>query len=816
MSVTSTNITHSETNQANATVRPSSESSEDIQSLNRLVDRMAKIIPPSPYVPSIPQDDPKYHHSSVQASQEWLHGTPFHADEHPNIQYMTFLYQDPTASCTQLHNMDEYDPSRSKKQTTNTINGINGGTNTLSQNPAPKKKMTFGDYKKKHINGRGSALAQQPAQKRSSDETEFKKESSDSERPSRQTSDEGRTNVDVQPERPNSRVEPRPDSPPAKRRKLSPITDTVTNSKKIESSAPARDPLDLPSSPVSMDIPAIPVSLDLPSFINSELLASEKRTSSPIYSSTPSKAPSSTKTEAQHPATRTDSPLHGQVNGIHSHHTSTNEAEIESSSHVSKQSHAHPVKKAGSLAQDTQVETNSIKTKTTAAAQSRTLDEISTKATKASSPPVTPAKVATDPQTTTLSQKTKVLSGSRENGPRMRKVVRLKVRGKSARKYLANYLRLPPQPWTPEKFKTLLETEPERPTHARTSKSGASKGVRATADATMASETTIKPPEKRPRPNDEFNTQERASKRSKVQLSLDVQNDSTTPEAPTSKSPVPNPSSVPKQIQNTPRKDLKSVAMQRIGSTDSVHTPHGTVQTPPTSGVPEHVTARKNSNSEKERSNWKAETVRLSKLGASLKHNAENKDGKGEKNTRLAAIKMIESFLCFLLAFVCTDNAQCVYNLPPDLNPNTWLSLQKFSSSVLAWVKPYPHLHGLTQQLITVLDSHIAALAVRVPTNQWPSPSMLAETMAQLQHAAASGAHRLPVQELTDKYPQTCKKAVDYLSHIECARPRDYGGEYTVPLNVQSTPLQAVRFGVVFLKEWLQHEKLAYDLELRL
>ncbi|KAF2238439.1 hypothetical protein EV356DRAFT_507574 [Viridothelium virens] len=817
MSVTSTDVAQPRTNNTSATFQTASGISEDLQSLDALVDRIAKHIPEMPYVPSIPQDERKAYPNSYQTLRAWSYETPFNEDEHPNLQYMTFLYQDPTDSCIQLHSMGEYDRSKQNQKPTSTVNGIQSGTNTPSQSTAPKKKMTFGDYKKKQINGGLGALAQQPAQDMRINRDQASKDPNNDENSSKNVMDQAAGTAEAKPERKHTPLgEPRQDSPPpAKRRKTSPPPAVITNAQDTQPAPVPRDPQDLPSSPVSMDIPSIPVSLDLPSFVTNELFAVDRQKPSPDQSPTPSKVLVSTKNEAQRGAKRTDSPLQVQANGSHGHQQLANEIEREPVGSVGRHSHAHPAKKSESLTRGHQDETSLTAAKVAGTSQSRVGGESSGKATKNGSPPILSAKNSGASQNHAHPQKAKPIAEPRENRPRMRKIIKLKI-GKRNRKTLANYLRFPPTPWSTEKLDQMLGRESEGHKEAGKPNGTTINGVRTARERSTTLESSSKPPEKRPRPNEEWNVQERANKRLKVPSSLELQNESGTPEAPPSKSPTSNLASVQKHVQSTPRNNLKSVAMQRIGSTESAYTPHSSVQTPPISGFSEQITPKKDPSKDNEKQAWRAETARLSKMGKDLKHNAENKDGRGEKNAKLAAVKMLESFMCFLLAFVCTDNLERVCNQAPDLKDNNWLSLQKFSQSAVDWAKPYPHLYGLGQQLVTVLDSHIATLATRVPSSHWPTPLTLADAMVHLQRAAASGAHRLPIQELTEKYPQTCKKAAAYITRVDHGKPNDYAGEYAVPLNLQSTPLQAVRFGVVFLKEWLQLEKLSYNLELKL
>ncbi|KAG9668544.1 hypothetical protein KCU76_g17485, partial [Aureobasidium melanogenum] len=79
-----------------------------LRRIDACVDRMRAFTPDEPYVLSIPQDEPKYHHHSHHSSQMWRTNTPFRADDDPNQQYQTFYYHEPLSDVFQLHRNSHY------------------------------------------------------------------------------------------------------------------------------------------------------------------------------------------------------------------------------------------------------------------------------------------------------------------------------------------------------------------------------------------------------------------------------------------------------------------------------------------------------------------------------------------------------------------------------------------------------------------------------------------------------------------------------------------------------------------------------------
>ncbi|KAI9703105.1 MAG: hypothetical protein M1820_005977 [Bogoriella megaspora] len=837
MSMTGTNSSSSKLPNKSAS-NAETAYTEERESTDAIVDKISKLIPPTPYVPSIPQDEPKYHHYSLQSSRAWLHNTPFHEDESPNLQYMTFLYQDPNASSMQLHNLEEFDISRTRTQTTAKPNGVQSGTTTPFQSSGPKKKITFGDYKKKQVNGGTSVPAGEPDKK------------SAAKVPTPDKDDRATTSVKV-PSRPLSpaqevdhklaeknaaspqpQASPRHESPPpAKRRRISPPPVIASGvAERTSSGPPEHDPLDLPSSPVTMDLPANPISIDMPSFFLKEYSADDSAKSSRNVSPNPQAAVSGNKVRNQG-TKAADSPLPNLTNGVHRSHASSTSSDSQPLiQQAGKLSHSHPVKKPKTPNQEPEPasqpviqksqkkEVNGEKRVQPSKLQVKINGEQHHE--KKTSAPVHHAHPA----------KSEADSESIHEGPRMRRILTLKIRTKGAKKTLSSYLRTPPKPWPPDKLDLMLGKQPEKPRPRASTVSEVH--TRPSVDRKKARATPEKTSEKRPRTAEDSAVQGRPQKRLKAPAT-DSHRETATPVPPTIRSPTSNPPSAQKHLQSTPRKELKSAAMQRVASSESVNTPHASVSTPPVSGtsLPDHLPSlRQHHANEEARQAWKAEETRLSQLGTSLKHSAENKSGIVSLPPRLSAIKMLESFLCFMLAFTCTDQANDLASissspstsrpLVPPFKSSPWLSLPKFAASVLVHVKPYPHLYGLAQQLNMCLSAHLASLAAQVPPKELPNPGFIADIMKDLPSVVASAAHRLPVQDVWELYPETCNGAARRrragTAREGLVTPGEYAGVYGVPITVQTPVLHAVRFGVALLGEWVKAEGVTYEMELKL
>lgn len=119
---------------------------ELLRRIDACVDRMRAFTPDEPYVLSIPQDEPKYHHHSHHSSQMWRTNTPFRSDDDPNQQYQTFYYHEPLSDVFQLHRNSHY-----QKDNASVSSQPREKESSAQSTPSmlPKKKISLAAYANK-------------------------------------------------------------------------------------------------------------------------------------------------------------------------------------------------------------------------------------------------------------------------------------------------------------------------------------------------------------------------------------------------------------------------------------------------------------------------------------------------------------------------------------------------------------------------------------------------------------------------------------------------------------------------------------------
>ena len=159
-----------------------------------------------------------------------------------------------------------------------------------------------------------------------------------------------------------------------------------------------------------------------------------------------------------------------------------------------------------------------------------------------------------------------------------------------------------------------------------------------------------------------------------------------------------------------------------------------------------------------------------------------------------------------------------------------WLTILPLWKWCQMNVKTFPQLQGLCQQLGVVIRAHIAANASKrgqihtVPTGNADEDELrafLVQNPGILSDLAREGNRNLSVQTLVRQYPRTWDGQADASSQgpamaAEVLVPDKYAGLYYLPLGIHTSPIQAVRMGVVFLQEWAKLEDFEYELELKL
>jgi hypothetical protein len=133
---------------------------EELRKLDAAVDRIFKAVPEHPYILSVPCEEPRYHYPSLQEAHSWQQNTPFSLDEE-RLQYMTFLYREPSESCFVVRS--QVDEERDRLAFLKKQNRLPSLPTTPLLKSSAKNKISFGAYKaklagrtaspEKHVNG---------------------------------------------------------------------------------------------------------------------------------------------------------------------------------------------------------------------------------------------------------------------------------------------------------------------------------------------------------------------------------------------------------------------------------------------------------------------------------------------------------------------------------------------------------------------------------------------------------------------------------------------------------------------------------------
>lgn len=138
--------------------QPCTATPTDLSQLDASVDSLLKIIPSKPYLQTIPQDEPRFHHHSRTSADTWLRDTPFQASEHPSTQYQTFFFTKHGRNCIHLRVTSQMDVSAPEKTVSHQESAVN--TNAV------KKKLTLADYKNKRKSPPDASREGEPSPKR--------------------------------------------------------------------------------------------------------------------------------------------------------------------------------------------------------------------------------------------------------------------------------------------------------------------------------------------------------------------------------------------------------------------------------------------------------------------------------------------------------------------------------------------------------------------------------------------------------------------------------------------------------------------------
>ena len=375
--------------------------------------------------------------------------------------------------------------------------------------------------------------------------------------------------------------------------------------------------------------------------------------------------------------------------------------------------------------------------------------------------------------------------------------------------------------------------------------------------------------DKKRRMEEDVASLEPSSKRQKPPETLDLSTKPHTPIRPPIVSPVVSQhSSASKPHLSTPKRDLKSSAMRRIGSSEGdVKTPLGAARgnTPIATSAPDRINREGRSASSASSNNldpvggdriatMKAEQSKFASLGRSLKHSVQKllpteSDFKEDTAaTRQGAAIALEALLSFLLSFVISDELKRSYGTVPDAFG--WRSSLGFFSYVKQVTQLFSPLRGLVYQLegicrdtITLCDAQrlerdaflSSVLDDNRPStansNPALSPSAVEKGKARTEFAKFRGEHvdnlraaqqnwqvgysKLPVRDLQRLFPDAWAKAAAVpglgKGKDEVIPGKYMDGPFYLPLGPASSGIEAIRAGWLILEEWCNKEGVKWE-----
>ncbi|PVI03935.1 hypothetical protein DM02DRAFT_652168 [Periconia macrospinosa] len=771
--------------------RFSDEDQVELDKLDGLFKRMKKSIPEAPYILSTPSLYPYRYHSQHEA-QAWMMGRLFRPDEE-HLQYRTYLFREPYQDCftLQLGEDVEPEPPRPSSQ----------ATTTSSSSQAPKKKISLSAYKSKQATGvitPGSKKVSPnlPPTKPSTAQINGAKPPPEKKPPPNvQNPDAARKNNHFVP---NLALPEKPKQPPQKEQLSAP----PARPQKPES-AEAKTALDKsdPSNSTPHGLPPLLSPVDPP--------LSNPYGLPPILSPTLPASVTEALKKLDTKRDRADS------------NTSTSSSDPKSQ----LLNVPEPDSKQNSEAKNV-VRERSV--------------SMSRKSPAKSPKPNPPSQV--------------------ENVQTL--VVKLKYT-KKTRDTIKQILRLPPKQHRQQSAveqKQREEMPKERSTHAQKKpveaiptkskpvpKLAGTRRAESSSDAVASKVPAVAPSkvaQKRPRPDDD-GPQPTASKRPRASS---IQEAPHTPKEHVTPSTAP-PTKLSSQkssqsAQVTPRKD-KGINMLRTASAESYDSTPGKANAPAASKhleVKAASLAPLNNKKQADISLWQHASMKWNQKGRSLKHDSQKLErenpGKKEDQKRAAVIGL-ECILTYMTAFYMQDHVLQLRGRPAEVE-GTWKTLLPLCASYARLTKDFKHLDGLRSYLASVVAANICTLlAPRAPNPKaHDSPhelphadlakqhsqvlenfAMMSDHYNQMQHYTLNARIALSMDDIQKLYPKTWSGAE---THAKPSRAPEkvnglkLSGSYFLPIANDTTPIQAVRFGIKLVHEYCEKERLDHTIRIDL
>lgn len=430
----------------------------------------------------------------------------------------------------------------------------------------------------------------------------------------------------------------------------------------------------------------------------------------------------------------------------------------------------------------------------------------------------------------------------------------LRVKKKTNRKNLAQYLRLPPTPGKYPYIRRTMEHEQRSRTPQLGQKNANNSHENRLDNPTKSKRNDPEAPkagEKQRRSPDCEDESKLPAKRHKTPGWLPKR--AHTPKQTSTRSPAPsNMASAPKSQLLTPKADLKSAPMLRVGSGEgSTTTPRGLALNA-TPNIPDAGNRCKSVTSSGGRKpsaqDVKRDANKFLKQATDLKHASDVflKDiSNMTESERIQGVTIgTESVLCYILAFTLFDEPQRLFGQYGNIEG--WKSMLRLLDLIKREAQPFKHITGLLLQLEGIIRDYMVSydfqrldhnpLEQKVVDSAAVDP---AKTKEQSKTAAYHGSFH-EFRRCFDKSHSAWRLGLDLLrvSDIESEYPITWGrrefhcilpvksadavvqGEYlrrfNLPMGTMTSGLQAVNFGMSFLEEWSKKNVVKWERKLEL
>ena len=425
----------------------------------------------------------------------------------------------------------------------------------------------------------------------------------------------------------------------------------------------------------------------------------------------------------------------------------------------------------------------------------------------------------------------------------------LKIKKKTNRKNLAQYLRLPPTPGKYPHIRRTVEHEQRSRTPQLEQKNpynfhenrpeSQSKSKHNDPEGPVVREKQRKSPDRR----DEL---ELPGKRHKTPGWLPQI--AHTPKQSSNSSPgASNVGSAPRVQLLTPKADLKSAPMLRTESREgSTTTPRGLALngTPNVAGSGNRCNSVTSSGGRKPSpQDVKRDASKYLRQATDLKHASDvflkDMSNKTDAERKRGVMIGTESVLCYILAFTLFDEPQRQFGQYGNIDG--WKSMLRLLDLISREAQQFKHLTGLLLQLEGIIRDYMVCYGFqRLDYN--PLEQKQLDTAAvdpaktNEEHKAAayhgsfhefrrhfeksqlawrSGLDLLKVSDIESEYPMTWAKRERHfilaVKSTDAVVQGEYQRKYNLPMGSMTSGLQAVNFGMSFLEEWCKKNGVKWE-----